>query len=106
MEPKGSRAVARAPTRRKGAVATYDLHRLRLPRELKHRGTLAAVAAALALVPAALTRPHPLPARQACLPTRPTRPSRPLVPHSAPLWHRDGANPSPYTLLIPARATP
>ncbi|GAA5609588.1 hypothetical protein Spla01_00718 [Streptomyces platensis] len=34
----------------------FDLHRLRLLRELKHRGTLAAVAAALSYSPSAVSQ--------------------------------------------------
>ncbi|GAA0396228.1 LysR family transcriptional regulator [Streptomyces luteireticuli] len=38
------------------ASMTYDLHRLRLLRELKHRGTLAAVAAALSYSPSTVSQ--------------------------------------------------
>jgi hypothetical protein len=39
-----------------GGLPMFDLHRLRLLRELKHRGTLAAVATALSYAPSSVSQ--------------------------------------------------
>lgn len=66
-----------------------DLHRLRLLRELKHRGTLAAVAEALAYTPSAISQQLSVLEAEAGVPLleragRRVRPPSPPWPRSTP----------------------